>query len=259
MVDRSTLEKCKGRQALEGSNPSSSASFECVGGFLTAWFDGQRSRVRDRTWMRRERLVRLHALPMLSRVPLVKLQPQHVEQLLAGRRAAGLGDHSVHQLRAVLHRAFEQAVRWNLVPRNAVHLVDAPRVTRKGMAVLVADEVRRLLNAAAGGPLDALLAVAVTTGLCRGELLGLRWRDVDLDRATARVTGSLQRGERSRTVPSRRSTGSCVSPSRRRALPAPGGALTRRRRGAPPPSGPPEPAAADGVGLGERHGGLLPW
>lgn len=167
---------------------------ETVGSFLTAWLDGQRSRVRDRTWLRREGLIRLHALPQIGRIPLARLQPQHIEQLLADRRAAGLGDYSVHQLRAVLHRAFEQAVRWGLVPRNVIHLVDAPRVSRRDMTVLSAEEVRRLLDAAAGGPLEALLALAVTTGLRRGELLALRWRDVDLERRTLRVTGSLQRG-----------------------------------------------------------------
>jgi integrase len=166
---------------------------ETVGSFLTAWLEGQRSRVRARSWMRREQLIRLHALPIIGRIPLARLQPQHVEQLLADRRAAGLGDYSLHHLRAVLHRALEQAVRWNLVARNVVHSVDPPRVARREMTVLTPEEVRRLLDAAAGGPIEALLTLAVTTGMRRGELLALRWRDVDLTRRSLRVVGSLQR------------------------------------------------------------------
>jgi integrase len=61
------------------------------------------------------------------------------------------------------------------------------------MLVLSPDQVRRLLVAAKGGPLEALIAVAVSTGLRRGELLALRWRDVDVDAGVLRVVGTLQR------------------------------------------------------------------
>jgi integrase len=166
---------------------------ETVGSFLTAWLEGQRSRVRPRTWARYETFLRVHTLPSLARVPLARLGPQHIERLLADRRQAGLGEPSLRDLRAVLHKAMEQAVRWNLVPRNVVRLVDRPRVPRREMTVLNPEEVRSLLVAAEGGPLEALIPLAVTTGMRRGEILGLRWRDVDLDRGVLRISGSLQR------------------------------------------------------------------
>ena len=166
---------------------------ETVESFLTSWLEQQRSRVRPRTWMRYEQFVRIHVLPVLGKVLLNHLGPQHIERLYADRRAAGVGAVSVHHLHTVLHKAFEQATRWNLIQRNVVRLVDTPRMPRREMSVLAPPEVRTLLASAAGGPLEALLALAATTGMRRGELLATRWRDVELERGVLRVTGSLQR------------------------------------------------------------------
>ena len=166
---------------------------ETVGSFLTTWLDGQSHRLRPGTWRRYEQYVRVHTLPTLGRVPLVKLGPQHLQRLYEQRLTAGAGPTTVHHLHAVLHRALDQAMRWGLVGRNVADLVDPPRVVRHDMAVLGPDEVKRLLATAAGGPLEALVTVAVTTGMRRGELLALRWRDVDLERRVVAVTGTLQR------------------------------------------------------------------
>ena len=164
-----------------------------VASFLAEWLQGQRSQLRPKSWRRHEEHIRIHIVPVVGKVSLRRLSPQHLNHLYANRLAAGLSPVSVHHIHATVHRALVHAVRWGLLARNVADLVDPPRVQHREMLVLSPDQVRRLLVAAKGGPLEALIAVAVSTGLRRGELLALRWRDVDVDAGVLRVVGTLQR------------------------------------------------------------------
>lgn len=95
---------------------------------------------------------------------------------------------------AVLHRALKQAVKWSLVPRNVSEAVDPPKLVSEEVAALLPEEARTFLDATRGDRFEALYVVAVSAGLRRGELLGLRWTDMELDRvATLRVGRQLQR------------------------------------------------------------------
>ena len=164
-----------------------------VATFLAEWLEGQRSQLRPKSWRRHEEHIRIHIVPVIGNVTLRRLTPQHLNHLYANRLAAGLSAVSVHHMHATIHRALVHAVRWGLVARNVADLVDPPRMQHREMLVLNPDQVRRLLQTAKGGPLEAVVAVAVSTGLRRGELLALRWRDVDLDAGVLRVVGTLQR------------------------------------------------------------------
>ncbi|MFN2582049.1 MAG: tyrosine-type recombinase/integrase [Candidatus Dormibacteria bacterium] len=166
---------------------------QTVASFLAEWLQSQRSQLRPKSWRRHEEHIRLHIAPFIGGVRLRRVTPQHLNQLYANRLAAGLSPVSVHHIHATVHRALVHAVRWGLVTRNVADLVDPPRVQHREMLVLSPDQVRRLLEAAKDGPLEALVALAVSTGLRRGELLALRWRDVDLDAGVLGVVGTLQR------------------------------------------------------------------
>ena len=84
-------------------------------------------------------------------------------------------------------------MRWDLIPRNPADSVKAPTPAPKEMRPLSASEARKLLEAAGGDRLEALYVLAVHTGMRRGELLGLKWEDVDLENATIRVRRTLTR------------------------------------------------------------------
>ena len=163
-----------------------------VGIFLAEWLETVRHSVRPRTWQRYEEYVRLHITPGIGRIRLTSLSPQQVQRLYSDRLHSGLSAQSVVHLHRMLHKALHQAVRLGLVARNVTELVDPPRVARQPMRALSPDEVRLFLAAAHGDRLEALYVLAVTAGLRQGELLGLRWRDVDLDSQKLRVVGSLQ-------------------------------------------------------------------
>lgn len=172
---------------------------ETVGVHLDAWLEASRPTVRARTWDRNAEHVRLHLDPLLGRRPLAKLSPDDVQRAYAALLNRGLSPATVRRAHAVLRSSLEQAVRWRRLPVNVATLVDLPRVQRREMHVLSTEEARRLVEGVADDRLGALYVVAVTAGLRQGELLALRWHDVDLDHGAIAVTASLARAHNDET------------------------------------------------------------
>lgn len=167
---------------------------QSVGEFLERWLkDVVAPSVRPRTFASYSQLVRRHLLPTLGRVRLVRLTAQDIQACLNQKRQEGLSARTVQYLHAILRRALGQAEKWGLVARNVARLVDAPKVVRPEVKPLAPEDVRRLLDAARGDSLEALYVVAIAVGLRQGELLGLRWQDVDLERGLLSVRVQLQR------------------------------------------------------------------
>ncbi len=169
------------------------AERQTVANYLQHWLETAKPTVRPRTFVRYEEYVRLHAIPELGRLSLARLSPQHLQRLYASRLDAGLSQTTVAHLHAVLHRALEQAARWGLVPRNVAKLVTPPRSSRQEMATLSPEQARAFLVAAQGDRLEALYVLALNTGMRQGEMLALRWRDVDLEGGSLQVRATLQR------------------------------------------------------------------
>ncbi len=122
---------------------------------------------------------------------LTALSPAHLQGFYRSKLEAGLSPRTVQYLHVVLHRALKQALRWGLVARNAAEAVDPPKPQKKEIKPLARDEARRLLEVARADRLNALYVLAVHCGLRQGELLGLRWDDVDLEAGTLQVRRSL--------------------------------------------------------------------
>jgi integrase len=161
--------------------------------YVPAWLGTIKPTVRLRTWKCYAQLMNRHAIPALGATPLAKLSAQQVQRLYGMKLEEGLSGTTVHHLHAVLHRALAQAERLGLVARNVSELVEVPRMAEHEMRVLDSEQVRRLLDVARGERLEALYVLAVSTGMRQGELLALRWEDVDLDRRTVHVRATLQR------------------------------------------------------------------
>ncbi|MHB8393425.1 MAG: tyrosine-type recombinase/integrase [Candidatus Dormibacteria bacterium] len=161
--------------------------------FWRTWLPSVQTTIRPATWRRYEQLGRVHILPVLGRVRLVTLTPQHVGLLHERMLAEGVSPTTVHHAHMLLHRALEDALRWGALSRNVLGLVHPPRMVETELRTLNPTQVRALCAAAVGDRFEALFVVAVTTGLRQGELLALRWRDVNLETATFQVTGTLTR------------------------------------------------------------------
>ncbi|MDP9440017.1 MAG: site-specific integrase [Actinomycetota bacterium] len=163
-----------------------------VGEYLDSWLEGVvRGSVRRSTYERYEVAVRVHIKPALGRLKLGKLTPARVQSFYRGKLDEGCAPASVNKLHVTLHKALDQAVKWHMVPGNVAEVVRAPRPAPEEMRTLSAEEARRLLEAARGDKLEALFVLAVTTGMRQGELLALKWQDVDLENAKISVRRTI--------------------------------------------------------------------
>lgn len=177
-------------------------SRESTGGFLTdTWLPAIRTTVKPSTWASYERNIRCYVVPRLGTVPLQSidgpaLNRLYAELLDAGRAdgRGGLSARSVRYVHSILHRAFRDGVRWQMLARNPAVFADPPSLTSARAPVpttWTANELEHFL-AATGDERDwTAWLVLATTGMRRGEALGLRWSDVDLDAATISVTQTI--------------------------------------------------------------------
>jgi len=165
-----------------------------VGEYLDSWLKGSvRGSVGQSTFDRYEIAVRVHINPALGRLKLKKLNPAHLASFYQDRLATGFAPASVNKLHVTLHKALDQAVKWNLIPCNVAEVVTAPRPAPPEMRTLSAAETRKLLEAACSDKLEALYMLAVHTGMRQGELLALKWQDVDLNNAKLSVRRTITR------------------------------------------------------------------
>jgi integrase len=195
--------------------------------FLAQWLEAAAPTLRPSTNRRYLDLVRLHLVPVLGNVRLSKLGASDVQRLYADRLAAGLSPTSVRHVHGVLHRALDQAVRWGIVGRNVTEAVDPPRRITPEAKTWNAQQVATVLAAAGDDDLEALWRLALLTGMRRGELIGLRWRDLDLDRGILAVRRTLSRGHGSALIAGEPKT---ASGRRQIALPASAVDVLRRHR-----------------------------
>src|ERR671921_307037 len=166
-----------------------------VAEYLARWLtDSERGTVRVSTFKRHEQIIRAHLAPAFGRMKLKTLTPAHVRSLHREKLEEGLAPATVRKIHSTLHKALSQAVADGLIPRNAAD-VKAPRPAPDEMHPLSESEARTFLETAreTGDRFEALYVLAITTGLRRGELLGLRWADADLARGTLRVGRALVR------------------------------------------------------------------
>lgn len=114
-----------------------------------------------------------------------------MHSFLNAKLATGLSPRRVQYIHAVLRRALVTAERWGLVSRNVAKLVDPPRVPKHEITPLTPEQARKLIEASADHRHLALYVTALGTGLRQGELLGIRWEDVDLETGRLRVRHTL--------------------------------------------------------------------
>lgn len=169
-----------------------------VGNYLHRWLETSvKGSVRESTCESYRCQVKRYVIPMVGGVKLKRLTAVHVQEMYRSMLDRNLSSRTVQYTHAVLHRALKQAVRWGLIPRNVCADVDRPRLLREEMRPLDRARARCLLKAAEGDRFEALYVLAIHTGMRPGELLGLKWEDVDLGATggSLRVNRALSRGK----------------------------------------------------------------
>lgn len=176
-----------------------------VGQYLTGrWLPVQKSRLRSSTYDSYRRNIDLHVVPALGRRALAKLTPEDLDLFYAtlltegrkkpGGTSRGLAPKTVRNIHLMLNKAFADAARKGLVARNVASLADAPSVQASRKSEIKAWDAQQLaafLDAVRSHRLHPAFHLAAHTGMRRGEVLGLRWCDLDLDAGRLSVRQAL--------------------------------------------------------------------
>jgi integrase len=155
-----------------------------VGQYLDTWLLTIKGTVRQRTWERYEQLVRVHIKPALGHFKLKDLTRAHVKNLYGTLR-------NPRHTHITLHEALSDAVADNLIPRNVSDGLKLWKPRKKEINPLTPEQARAFLEAARGDRYYALYVLAVYYGLRQGELLGLKWADLDLDTNTLQIRRTM--------------------------------------------------------------------
>jgi len=164
-----------------------------LGHYLKEWLAHTRGRVRASTYRGYESLIRCYAVPALGEIRLSELSPLQIQRLYSSlleperRLSAG----TVLNLHLVLTQALGQAVRWGILERNPVKGAQPPRPARPEPVVVDQALASRIVAALSGSAVELPGILAIATGMRRGEILGLRWADLDPDLAHAQVRRTL--------------------------------------------------------------------
>jgi integrase len=201
-TDRAVAEQLASRLASDHGDCARSAG-PTLGTYLTRrWLPTKQLTLRPSTWDSYRRNIELHVLPSLGRVPLRQLRAEHLERLYAnlldaGRadeRGGGLDANTVLEIHMVLRRALTDAMRRGLISRNPAEIAHAPKrrpLASAEMRAWNAQQLNAFLQLASDHSLFTVFWLAANTGMRRGELLGLRWGDVDLDDSRLSVSRAL--------------------------------------------------------------------
>lgn len=213
--------------------------------WLTHWIENVAPlAVNDNTMVGYRVAVRKHLIPGLGAHRLDRLKPEHIEVFYANMQANGSKPGTAHQVHRTFRTALNEAVRRGHLGKNPVQLAKAPKTGEYEVEPYSVQEVQRLLKAADQHRNSARWAVALALGLRQGEVLGLKWEDVDLDGGFLVVRRSRHRPQYAH---------GCVDPCGRKAA----GYCPQRRRTNPEVSTTKSRAGRRAVGLPEQLVDLL--
>lgn len=155
--------------------------------------DIMRHQVEASTLRNYQSIANIHILPALGHKELIALSVSDVDHLLSLKRDSGLAPSTVRRIRIVLAQCLNQAIRWGLLFRNVATLSRPPKAPRTEGRTLSPIQARQFLDTLKGHRNGALYALLLSTGLRRGEALGLVWSDFDRDAGVIRVARQLKR------------------------------------------------------------------
>lgn len=161
--------------------------------FLRDWLSIHKMSLTPMIGVRYEQIARDYIFPHIGKCKLKDLRIEQIEGLYQSLLKQGASVRTVHWVHAILHRSLKDAVKRGLIGFNAAHGARLPKLIQKEMEILNESEVLQLLIVAQGTRLEALLHVAIKTGMRQGELLGLKWSDLDWNTGIIRIQRQVQR------------------------------------------------------------------
>jgi integrase len=185
---RATVEKIRGGLTFDGTQVT-------LGQFIENWLNGKEISRRPRTVFLYRQLTQQYILPALGHMKLQDIQPAHLKQLYVMKRDEGRGARTIQLIHSLLFSVLKQAMKEGILSRNPAEAVDRPRVEQAEFQILTEAQARQFLIAVTGSEFEALFYLALTTSMRQGELLGLKWSDLDWEKGTLLVQRQLQQVE----------------------------------------------------------------
>ncbi len=170
--------------------------------FLAQYEEVAKDTMKRRSFETYRDIARLHLLPALGSIKLKDLTREHVQRMYSRKRDQGLSAARVRRIHGVLSAALNKAVLWHLISHNVCKEVSPPRVEAPEIKPLTREQAKRFLKASERDRYHALYVLALTTGMRLGELGGLFYSDLDLNRGKVRVTRALITGYGGQTLES---------------------------------------------------------
>lgn len=159
--------------------------------YLHEWFQTKQSQIGKQTSKNYESNIRHHIVPYLGKYPLSMLNTLIIQKFINSLIDKGLSNATIKKIYNILNNVIQKAFNLELISKNIVSMVELPQVVRIEMKVWNIDEVKLFLKAAEESRYFIAFHLAITTGVRQGELLGLRWKDVDLERGTIHIRQTL--------------------------------------------------------------------
>jgi integrase len=182
---RQTLAKIEGGLTYEGTQLT-------LERFVETWLNNKKLSRRPGTVHSYRRIAERDFLPRLGKMLLKDILPGHIKRLYEIMQAEGKGARTIQLVHVVLHCILKQAVREGILGRNPLDAVERPRVETAEFQILNEEQARQFLMFASESPYETLFHLALTSGMRKGELLGLRWSDLDWDKCVIHVHHQLQ-------------------------------------------------------------------
>jgi len=170
-------------------------SEESFSSFTLYWYEDYKTRVSKTTADSRWHTINKHLIrenPFADK-PISKIHQKEIDDLLRVKIESGLSTSTVNKVRQLLNLVFQQALNWEMINKNPMIKSRKVSVKTKKMQIWTYEEIHKFLTVCKTNPLYLLYVIALYTGMRKGEILGLKWRDIDYTRKIIRVQRSLAR------------------------------------------------------------------
>ena len=191
---KEVLDKMKKAQREQEDGMTVTGQRQTVKQFLEHWLENvHKLKIKFGSYLQYRAMLDRYILENLGHIQLQKLTTERIETFYSQLSKKGLAPRTIRMVNAVLHTALQYAVKKKKVAKNVCDGIDLPRVIHHHIQSLNKEQAQQLLHAARGHRLEALITVALATGMRRGELLALRWSDINLGEGSIQVRRTVSR------------------------------------------------------------------
>jgi integrase len=162
--------------------------------FLLDWLDNSaKQKLRTSTYENHRIVIEKQIIPSLGNIKLSEIKPIQIQKFYNDKVDAGLSADYVRYMHSILRKSFNHAVRWDMLTKNVVEVVEPPKLVDKDFTTWNTSEIAKFLSITEGHHYHIVYVLAVYTGMRQGEILGLRWKDCDFVNGKISVRQNLSR------------------------------------------------------------------